>query len=604
MTEHRAVVLEPDPKCAQELGRILPELGLSATIAATEDEAIESIAAAPPHLAILDLNFGGELQGIGVALRINESFGVRSMFVTSDCNERILTSAAAADPLGYIFNPMHPRETEAAVRLVLMRLTREREREALLEGLGESEERLKVALSAARMGTWRWDIHSNTDILDANLSRLFALSPERQVKRIEDFYALVHPQDRRKVKHQFERTAVDGVHLNVEFRVVWPDGSVHWIVDQGEVFSDANGSRYLTGACMDITERKMAEEALRESEERFRLFVDCVRDYALIRLDGDGIVVGWNAGAERLLGYKEDEIIGASLARLFTAEDVLKGEPERERREAIANGRAEDERWHVRRDGVRFWSSGVLTPIREAGGTLRGFAKVMRDVTAQKQAGEQLHASLREKELLLKEIHHRVRNNLQVITSLLELQAGRVEDQSARAMFEEGANRVRAIAQIHRILYSSPDLARVDFDQYLRRMSADLMSLYGVADRLNIVIETGGALLAISEAIPCGLIANELLTNCFKHAFPGGRTGAIHLSLDCSEQTCSLAVSDDGVGIPEDALQQTSSSMGLQIVTVLVEQLEGTLEVNRTAGTRFTIHFPLSFNANDHERTL
>ncbi len=181
-----------------------------------------------------------------------------------------------------------------------------------------------------------------------------------------------------------------------------------------------------------------------------------------------------------MLGYSDAEILGESGARLFTPEDVAKGEPHKEMQQAIAEGRAPNERWQVRKDGTRFWASGVLTPMYDQQGRLRGFAKVMRDETEHRRTDERIRASLREKEALLKEIHHRVKNNLQVITSLLRLQSHNIPDERMRTQFDEACNRVRAIGRIHELLYNSPDLAHVDFGTYLERLTRDLFSFYGV----------------------------------------------------------------------------------------------------------------------------
>jgi len=175
----------------------------------------------------------------------------------------------------------------------------------------------------------------------------------QDIRTIEDFYAIVHPEDRSRVESAFDDTRLRGVHLDTEFRVVWPDGTERWLLDQGEVVSRDGKPAYLTGACVDITERKQAEEALRASEERFRLFVNNVRDYALFQMDTDGRIATWNSGAQLVLGYAAEEIIGQPAASLFVPEDVAAGEPEKEMREAATLGRAEDERWHLRKDGSR-----------------------------------------------------------------------------------------------------------------------------------------------------------------------------------------------------------------------------------------------------------
>jgi PAS domain S-box-containing protein len=483
---------------------------------------------------------------------------------------------------------------EAGVLTGFAKITRDStDRKQMQDALREGEERLRIALQAARTGTWHWDIRTNRDTLDDNLRALFGLRPEEVPEKIEDFYALVHPEDRSRVQAAFEKTRREGVHLDTEFRVVRPDGSGRWFIDQGEVMRDDTGEPlYMTGACVDITERKQAEEALRESEERFRLFVNNVHDYALFQMDTDGQIATWNSGAERVLGYTAEEIIGQPSRRLFVPEDIAAGVPEREMHTAATLGRAVDERWHLRKDGTRFWCNGVMTVMRDNADRIHGFAKVMRDETGRRTADEQLKASLMEKEALLKEIHHRVKNNLQVITSLLSLQSDAVADQNVREMFDEACNRVRSIGDIHELLYRSPDLAHVDFNTYLRELSHHLLSFYRVDPnriRLNI---SSNVRLPLSQAIPCGLIVNELLTNSLKHGFPEPESGDIRMSLNCEEHRCVLEVTDNGVGFPKQFEPEQASSLGLQLVSVLARQLGGELRLNTTPGAQVRIVFP------------
>jgi PAS domain S-box-containing protein len=420
------------------------------------------------------------------------------------------------------------------------------------------------------------------------------LGPDQKFETIQDFYAIVHPEERPQVIAAFQRTLHEGVHLDTEFRVVWPDGSEHWLLDQGNLALDHEGNpKYLTGACVDITDRKEAEKSLREHEQRFREYAANVRDYALMQLDAQGTIVSWNAGAEGVLGYAEPEILGQPVAILFTPEDVRNGAPEKEMERARADGRSLDERWHMRKDGTRFWASGALTSMLDDKGRLRGFAKVMRDETERRRAEEQLRTSLREKEVLLQEIHHRVKNNLQVITSLLRLQSGHASDESTRGMFEEARNRVQAIAGIHELLYRSPDLARIDFGAYLNRLARDLFSFYGIdTNRLQLAIEVKHTGLGVNKAIPCGLIVNELLTNSLKHGFHDGRQGTVRVSLECLNGECILVVEDDGLGFPEGFDWEQADSLGLQLVKVLSAQLDGSVDVERGTGTCFKISFP------------
>ncbi len=357
-------------------------------------------------------------------------------------------------------------------------------------------------------------------------------------------------------------------------------------------------NHYLVGAkpvmqmnIRDITDRKRTEAALQESEHRLSLFVESVRDYALFQIDLQGKIVSWNSGAERVVGYGDSEILGRPVSVLFTPEDVAMRAPELEMERACGEGRSEDERWHMRKDGSRFFASGVMTVVRDDTGEVRGYAKVMRDVTEKKTADEQMRSSLREKELLLKEIHHRVKNNLQVITSLLNIQTRFLASSEAKEVLDDVRNRVHSIAAIHEMLYESGDLSRIDFQAYMRQIASDVTAFYGInSDRIRVLMDGQQVKLNISQAVPCGLIVSELLTNALKHAFPDGRPGVVQLDLRM-DNDCKLMVSDNGVGLPEDLDPKESGSMGLQLVSLLTEQLPGTLTIERSHGTRITICF-------------
>jgi two-component sensor histidine kinase len=208
----------------------------------------------------------------------------------------------------------------------------------------------------------------------------------------------------------------------------------------------------------------------------------------------------------------------------------------------------------------------------------------------------------------LQEIHHRVKNNLQVITSLLSIQASRIENPQVATVLADTENRVRAIAALHETLYSSQDLASIEFGSYLQQLVRDLVSFYCVdRKRLQVTVTAEDLVVDIGQAIPLGLIVNELVTNALKHAFPGNRRGTLQVelgyvrsSIDAEQgQTLDeglgrLTVQDDGVGMPPGLKFDETPSMGLHLVSVLVEQLRGKLEVETTGGTRVTLEFPLA----------
>lgn len=257
------------------------------------------------------------------------------------------------------------------------------------EALRASELRLRLALVAARMGIWTLDLEAGLQMRDANLNRLLGLEARETAQPFEEFLAHIHPDDRPAVQGAFANSTREGCLLNIKFRVVRPDGDVRWLRDQGDVFGDAvAGARLMAGACIDITDLKEAEEAVRASEERLRLILASATDFAIFTLDAGRQVTSWSPGAARVFGYAEAEILGRSSDVLFTTEDRAAGAPEEEARTALREGRAADERWHVSKSGTRFFASGVMTPLGEAGAG--GFVKVCRDLTERKHMEDAL----------------------------------------------------------------------------------------------------------------------------------------------------------------------------------------------------------------------
>ena len=226
-------------------------------------------------------------------------------------------------------------------------------------------------------------------------------------------------------------------------------------------------------------------------------------------------------------------------------------------------------------------------------GERRIYTLILRDITERKREEEKLKSSLREKEILLKEIHHRVKNNLQIISSLLNLQSGHIRDPRALEVFKEGQGRVRSMALIHEKLYQSDDLARVDFYEYISNLAAYLFRSYEVnSGAVTLNVESEDVLLGVDTAIPCGLIINELVSNSLKHAFPGGGSGSINITLrPAGPERLTLAVSDDGIGLPPGFDVRNTPSLGLQLVNTLARQLGGEVEVTGGAGAEFKITF-------------
>jgi two-component sensor histidine kinase len=228
----------------------------------------------------------------------------------------------------------------------------------------------------------------------------------------------------------------------------------------------------------------------------------------------------------------------------------------------------------------------------------RLYARAQREIEQRVQAEEELKASLHEKEALLQEIHHRVKNNLQVICSLLNLQSRSVGDEHTLQMFRESQDRVRSMALIHEKLYRSQDMAKVDFSDYLRNLSNHLVRSYrSESSRVRLTVTADDVPLTIEKAVPCGLITNELISNALKHAFPNGQEGEIQVRLRSErDRRLILSVADNGVGLPAGMDLEASETLGLQLIRVLTGQMDGTAELRSSPdhGTEVSITFSAS----------
>jgi PAS domain S-box-containing protein len=348
------------------------------------------------------------------------------------------------------------------------------------------------------------------------------------------------------------------------------------------------GIVHLLAMSLDITDRKRSSE----KANQLAAIVQSSED-AIIGKDLQGMITSWNPGAERIYGYREAEALGRPIAMLMPPDREDEGE------EIIRRIRAGDHIEHYEavrrtRSGGMLLMSLTMSPVRDADGKIIAVSTIARDITEKKRAEDAIRRSLREKDILLKEIHHRVKNNLQIISSLLNLQSSRYQDNGILKAFDESQRRVRTMAMVHEQLYRSENFASVDFGENLRRITMELASAYGrTGIRLDLNIEP--VTLSIDSAIPCGLIANELLSNALKHAFPDGRDGTITITLRMiGAEMAQLAISDDGVGFPEGKRPSgTPTTLGMTLVTSLAEQIDGSLTCSPSPGCTFTLDIPL-----------
>lgn len=351
----------------------------------------------------------------------------------------------------------------------------------------------------------------------------------------------------------------------------------------------ANGEDEVLILVRDVTERNRTQEALLESERKYRALFDQSAD-AIFLVGRDGAVLELNQSGCDLLGYGPEDF------RTLFAKDALATKEEHDElmKKLMEDGSIKDfEVRLVTKQGQLLDGMITASTLRDENGTVIANHGIMRDITAQKRYEARLRASLEEKEILLKEINHRVKNNLQIISSLLSLQSSNITDPLAQNYFRISQDRIKAMALIHEKLYQSEDLARIDFGDYLETLAPNLHQSYGNdTQNIELNIDAEFMLLGVDVAIPCGLIVNELISNSLKHAFPGNRSGAITVEAHTAGGTHTLVVRDNGIGIPENLDIGSSDSLGFTILNALSGQVRGTVEVENNDGALFRITFP------------
>lgn len=431
---------------------------------------------------------------------------------------------------------------------------------------------------------------------------LWGRSREHLYTYPEDWLNAVHPEDlgivQASLQAQFKGECD---RVDREYRIIQPEGTIRWIRARiTSVRGDGGQVLRFIGVAEDITDRKQVELALLEQEQFLRSIYEHVHDGIFVvdvLPDGDLRYISINPAQSQLLGMSTEEFCGQTPEQIFPPEAAAWVRQQYQHCIAVGTSITYEELLPFQ--GQDYWWKTSLTPLKDNTGRIYRLVGTCANITHLKQTEEALRRSLQEKEILLSEVHHRVKNNLQILSSLLSLQANRIQDKTIYSALVESRNRISTMALIHEHLYQSEDLTHINFFKYVQRLVMSIFSSYApLAQRVNYDIDISPeASIHLETSVTLGLILNELINNALQHAFPEAvllpersRQIGIHLDTNVAD-SFTLTVWDNGVGLPADFAWENIQSMGLRLVQNLISQLSGHLDIQYRNPTIFKLTF-------------
>jgi PAS domain S-box-containing protein len=457
--------------------------------------------------------------------------------------------------------------------------------------LSSSEKNYRDLVDNSLVGIYKTNISGDILFANESLAQIFKFSDVEELKshQITEFYKNISAR-----KEIIDKLRKEGSFAQYEVEMVSREGDT-----VNMLLSASLTGKVISGMLMDITLRKKAEKALQDSEEKYHTLFESNQTYTIL-VSLEGSILDVNSAASKFAGISSQELIGKNFPELqiFPNEEDIKFQRSKFLLALQGETIKPFQYQLIDYKGNYSWVESQLVPIKKDG-EINSILVISKDITERKKAMDGLERMVDEKNILIKEIHHRVKNNMQIISSLLNLQSQhlKADEQFAVSILKESQNRVKSMAMIHENLYQSKDFTHIKFEDYITRLVYELFYSYsGDADKIRLVVDVDDVNLNMETAVPCGLIVSELFTNSVKYAFPEGREGEIRVSLKQEPGTDDtrefiLTVSDDGVGFPPDLDYRNTETLGLELVNSLTCQIDGNISLDLTQGTKFTVKF-------------
>jgi PAS domain S-box-containing protein len=572
-------------------------------------------------LILMDVNMP-EMNGFDTAAfiyRRERLAHIPIIFITSnDYSEENLFKGYMSGGVDYIFKPVNTELLKIKVRVFIDLYKKNRQLlfnkqklkqinadlEAQIKEKLKIEKELKfrnIQLSDAQklthIGSWEWNILSNKINGSEEIYDIYEIEKTNGEFGIDLLHEKIHPDDREMVRASLANAISNSDSFDIQFRYLSSPNQIKFINKKGKIITNERSEVVkIFGTSQDITDIKRTEEQLKI----FSLFEKMMNEIYIFSEDEFKFLYA-NADALRNLNYTIEEI------KNFKLLEILKNYNRTTFKAAIApllSGKLDkivlfDS---FKRKDNSFYPAELHLQLIEQGGKWESlpsesgkvFLATVLDLTERKRTEKAMAASLHEKELLLQEIHHRVKNNLQVISSLLNIQKSFIKDEGFNNIIEESRDRIRSMALLHEKLYQSKDFNRIDFGNYINDLASELITAYShLNKKIMLEIESDHSPVTIDLGISLGLILNELISNCIKHAFKEKTEGTINIYFRENKNRCfSLRVKDNGNGFAKDFDFENTGTLGLEIVRSLADQIDGRLSIHSNGGAEFEIEFP------------
>ena len=464
------------------------------------------------------------------------------------------------------------------------------------DALRESEKRLTIAGELAYDLIYEWTVEDDKLEWFGNLDDKLGYNFNEIPRTIEGWIKLIHPEDIARLKDAVELHRTSTAPIYYEYKILHKDGSYRYWSDHGRpVLNDEGLPCKWIGVCKDITERKNVEIALKLSEQRFHAIFDQTFQFIGL-MTTKGILIEANQAALDFYDISKSDVLDIPFweAPWWTHSPELQDMLRDAVRRAALGEFVRFEASHPAPDGVLHYVDVSIKPVIDDSGNVHLLIPEGRDITARKEMEAELRASFKEKELLLQEVHHRVRNNFEIISSLLDLVGGSTNNRNTQNILRDASARIHSMALIHSQLYQRRSFDRVDMREFAQILMNHLLSIYNDnGKKIEIVIGPSNVYLSLNQAIPSALVLNELVSNAFKHAFNGKKNGTIQISIHSeTEDNITLKVKDDGNGIPKGIDFNKTRGLGLKLTKHLVEgQLKGEVLISYRSGTEIRVGF-------------